>query len=338
MGIVLLHSIFIHLGYNDALSNILRLVAIKTLLILSGFVVYGKINDKGWVAEKVIRRIPMLVIFTAVYWFVARYIAGIDGGERITGNLGNFYIYNVVTGFGITVLWYIWALIICYVILWAFERYFNFPKIPYSLKLLALAVLISLIPYDALGLKYVRWYGLFVIGGYWLKYLVVNYKQILKYEWASYFSLAIFPICVLIFRNVIDYSGQAINSGYVHLARAIGVGEIGYALIYTVLAITGALFVYCAAKLIVMVKISKPFVIVGGATIGILLLHKPLLEMKLADNYWVAMMIASAVSLVTYLVLKNIKVLNYAMFGGTDIPIKITERLEGWYGKTQEQG
>ena len=178
IGIVLLHAIFIYHGENTEWSNLLRLVCIQTLLVLSGFVMYGKIS-KGWVREKVIRRVPLLVVFTLLYWLFYSFVTGVDGGETIQANLGNYYAYAILSGFDGTVLWYIWQLVACTLLLLLFESISGmFPRVPYLLKLIVFTVVIIVLPLDILGFGYVKWYGLFIFGGYAFRYFsnIVNPK------------------------------------------------------------------------------------------------------------------------------------------------------------------
>ena len=170
IGIVLLHAIFIYYGENTEWSNLLRLVCIQTLLVLSGFVMYGKISNK-WVQEKVIRRVPLLVIFTLVYWLFYSFVVGVDGGETIQANLGNYYGYALLSGFDGTVLWYIWQLVACTALLLLFESVSRlFPRIPYLLKFAIFVGIIVVFPLDIIGFRYIKWYGLFIFGGYALRY------------------------------------------------------------------------------------------------------------------------------------------------------------------------
>lgn len=336
-GIVLLHAVFIELGVNNSLSNMLRLVAIKTLLFLSGFVIYGKVTKPGWVLEKIVRRIPMLFVFTFIYWLFGSNVVGTDGIGKFDVSLGAFYLYNIAIGFGGLVLWYIWTLILCYIVIYAFEKYSPKIKMPYLVKFWILVILINLIPFDSFGIGYLRWYGLFMFGGYAMRYVRENYKN---YEFYFYkivpFSLIIFPVFAYYFWNVISYSGQWINSGYVNIVKSIGSGEWNYAIIYAVLAILGVAFIYTVSKLISRVKYLDKFVILlGSATIGILLIHKMILEMKLVSNYWLSAIIALSISLILYYALKRNNILNYVLFGGTDIPVKLSTKLGGWYAKIQ---
>jgi hypothetical protein len=59
------------------------------------------------------------------------------------------------------------------------------------------------------------------------------------------------------------------------------------------------------------------------------------LELKVFDNYWASVVAVELLSIGFYLLLKRAKILNYLLFGGTDIPIKISKKLEVWYGKTK---
>lgn len=213
-GIVLLHSIFISLGENNVLSNVLRMTAIKTLLILSGWVIYGKITKSGWLTEKIVRRIPLLLIFTFMYWVFYSNFAGIDGGELLKVNIGTWYIYSFATGFGWAVIWYVWVLILCYAVIYLFEKYVatKLLKIPYLLKLLVISIIIVVIPYDYFGIRRLQWYGMFMLLGYALRYIAEHYKVIAKNGIKlAYSSFVLFPLSIVLLGNKIDYVGKWIN-------------------------------------------------------------------------------------------------------------------------------
>lgn len=127
-----------------------------------------------------------------------------------------------------------------------------------------------------------------------------------------------------------------INSGYADIINAIRFGEGKYVLIYLFFTLTGVSFVYCISRFISKLNfIYKPLAFIGSSTIGILLFHKMILELKLFNNYWVYAIIALVLSLGIYLLLKRISILNYLLFGGTDIPIKLSNKLELWYAKAK---
>lgn len=329
-GVVTLHAIFINLGENNELSTVLRLISIKTLLILSGFVIFGKVQNNKWITEKIIRRIPILVIFTAIYWAFNSFVTGVDGGVKLDIPLGNFYIYNFAIGFGGLILWYVWQLVVCYGIIWAFEKYQARLKISYLLKLAILMIVMAVIPLDAFGLKFVKWYGLFIIIGYGLHYLINRYGVELAHR-LSYVALALFPLSIVLLFNQINYQGKWVGGGYTDIVKAIQIGEGKYVLVYLVIALLGSVFTYCTADLLSKVKyLSNALVYIGGSTIGILLIHKMFLELKLIDNIWLSVILAESLAIGCYIILKRVKVLNSLLFGGEPINIKT---LGGWYGK-----
>jgi hypothetical protein len=330
-GIVVLHAIFIQNGIDNEISTILRLIAIKVLLFLSGYVVYGKIKS-GWILEKIVRRLPLLIIFTGLYFLFARYVVGIDGGEKLSGSIFNWYIYNIAIGFNGLVIWYVWVIMICYVILGVFERYTTKLKIPYLLKIGILALIIVAIPYNYFGFNLIRWYGLFMLLGYSFGYVVQKFN-VKRFGKLAYLSIPLLPLVIFLVGSELTFKGQWASSGYIDIIRAIASGEAKYIFIFSTITLIGIAFVYCVSKLITLSKLAKPFIFVGGSTIGILLLHKPFLELKLLDNYWLSAIIALSLSLGLYQLLKRVRILDYSLFGGTDIPIKISNKLEGWYGK-----
>jgi hypothetical protein len=339
MGIVILHAIFIQYGTDNVLSTVLRLVVIKTLLFLSGFVVYGKVNRKGWVLEKVVRRLPLLFIFTGIYFVLASYVAGIDGGTKVSGNIFNWYIYNITIGFNGLVIWYVWTLILCYVLLWLFEKYVSTKllKIPYLVKLFILSFSVIWIPYDYFGFAFLRWYGMFMFLGYGIRYAIENYSRFkIIASKLVYSTLILFPLVVYLIGDTLTFKGEwASSTGFINILNAVRVGEAKYIWIFLLIALLGIGFTYCVSRFIAGTKLIRPFLLVGSSTIGILLMHKIFLEVKLFDNYWIGAIISLSASLGLYLLLKRVKILNYVLFGGTDIPITLSKKLGGWYEKVQ---
>lgn len=331
MGIVLLHAIFIHYGYNTEWSTILRLVCIETLLVLSGYVIYGKVLQKGWLLEKIVRRLPLLLIWTLLYFLFYTFITGVDGGEKITANFGNYFIYNILSGFDGLVLWYVWQIVICTVVLYWFEKIVQKIKMPYLLVLAILIIVVAIIPLDILGLRYMKWYGLFMFIGYGLHYAV---DKLAKIKWTAYISLVALPILVFLTFKYINWSGDWVNSGYINVYQAVANNDSLTLLLYIGVSLLGVAFIYSIATLINKIY-AKPFVLIGGSTLGILLLHKWFLELKVIDNIWVATLISFIIALGISLMLKRVKILDYLLFGGSDIPNKLSEKLEVWHGKTQ---
>jgi hypothetical protein len=337
MGIVLLHSIFIENGGDNNLSIILRLVGVKTLLLLSGYVIYGKLTKEHWLIEKIIRRLPILIIYPIIYWFYYSNVAGIDGGAKLDVNLFTWLNYNMATGFMGLVLWYIWLLILCYLCLWVFERYQTKIKLPYLWKLFLFSFAIIWIPYDYFGVGFLRWYGIFLFLGYGIRYVVENYKKIAVLgNNLAYSCLLLFPIAIYIEREVINYSGLWVSGGYINILNSLKTGEIQYVFVYLFATLSGIGFFYVIAKSIVRIKyISAILIFIGNATIGILLIHKPLLVLSPFHNIYLDSLLALLVSMGLYLLLKKVRIFHYLLFGGTSIPITLSKRLGGWYGKAQ---
>jgi hypothetical protein len=318
-GVVLLHAVFIHYGENNSLSIMLRLVCVNAFLFLSGYVVYGKINNQ-WVIQRVIRFLPLLAIFTSIYWLLGTYVVGIDGGENLDIPLGNFYLFNLFIGFNGLILWYIWQLLLCYGALLAVEKV----KVNFLLKMSIAIVFIVLIPLDGLGLNFLKWYGLFILAGYTWHY-IVDYYRVYKLVMVA----MLFPFSFLI---PLTYQSPYINGGYVDIARAIINGESVYILYYLIVAVSGIALLYLVSRLLVRVKWLT---LIASSSIGILLLHKIFLEVNLIDNLWLSAIIAEILALGLYQLLKRVKILDYILFGGTDIPIKISNKIGGWYVKAQ---
>lgn len=335
IGIVLLHAMFIHYGENTASVNILRLVCVNGFLFTSGFVMYGKVDKNGWLIEKVIRRIPLLLVFTLIYYIFYMFAVGIDGGQKITTNIISFYSYQFISGFDGLVLWYVWQLILCTVALHIFEKYQEKLKLPYSLKFFLMCLIVATIPIGMFGFRFMSWYGLFIFAGYFVNHLI-NTKFRYSFHGIGVVISAIVLIGILIYDNdVILYSGQAINGGFVNIIGSFRYLEFHYMLLYILVSTWGIAGLYSISKFISKYKISKPLIYIGGATVGVYLLHKPFLELNFINNYWLATLFAFSVSLLLYQLLKRVKILDYLLFGGTDMPIKLTNRLEDWYAKAK---
>lgn len=210
IGVVLLHAVFIYYGENTELSNTLRLVCVSGFFILSGYVIYGKIQNTKWMVGKIIRRTPMLVIFTLLFWGFNNYVVGVDGNQVLEIPLGNYILYNIGSGFILSVLWYIWMLNIGYVVLWAFEKY-KFKRF-YLLQIGALMCL-TFIPLDYGGFNLFRWYGLFFISGYAWNY--IKDKNTVSRVWIGFIIVSVFAVS----RGALSYSGEAVNGGFVNILQ-----------------------------------------------------------------------------------------------------------------------
>jgi hypothetical protein len=178
---------------------------------------------------------------------------------------------------------------------------------------------------------------LFLFLGYALKYIVDNYPKLIKTgSKLVYVCLLLFPLSVYIERGVINYQGLWVGGGYINILNALQAGEIKYVFVYLFATITGIGFFYLLAKHLSRIKyISSILIYIGGATIGILLIHKPLLVLTLFHNIYLDSLFALLVSMGIYIILKRVNILNYLLFGGTKIPITLSNKLGGWYEKAQ---
>ena len=324
IGIVILHSVFITLGQDNELSAVLRSFCIKSLLILSGYVVYGKLQNIGWIKEKVIRRIPLILIFTGIYWVFGYYV-----GRYYDMSLGGFYLYNFATGFHGTILWYLWLILICYLLGYVFEVLSAKIKVPYYLMLLLFVAMIVIIPVDILGISLLKWYGIFFFAGYAAKKYLSTHKVNVK---LSYAALLLFPISTYLLIEQIMYKGQWVAFSDVFIVYSFSSGESIYTLINIYLALMGALFTLALSDILSKIKyVSSTLVYIGGTAIGILVFHKMILELKLTDNYMLSVLIATCVSAAIYELLKRVEILDYLLFGGSKIPYNLLK--EGRYEK-----
>lgn len=326
IGVVLLHAVFIYYGENTELSNTLRLVCVSGFFILSGYVIYGKIQNTKWMVGKIIRRTPMLVIFTLLFWGFNNYVVGVDGNQVLEIPLGNYILYNIGSGFILSVLWYIWMLNIGYVVLWAFEKY-KFKRF-YLLQIGALMCL-TFIPLDYGGFNLFRWYGLFFISGYAWNY--IKDKNTVSRVWIGFIIVSVFAVS----RGALSYSGEAVNGGFVNILQSFSSGEAIYANWYISITATGIALLYVVSKWLSRFKVSKGLIMIGSSTIGVLLLHKPLLELGAVNNYWLSFIIVFMLALSLYQLLKRVEILNFMLFGGTDIPYNLSMKLGGWYEKVR---
>jgi hypothetical protein len=319
IGIVLLHAIFIHYGYNTEWSTTLRLVCIETLLVLSGYVIYGKVLQQGWLKEKLIRRLLLLLVWTILYYLFYTFITGVDGGAKITTNIGNYLGYELMSGFDGLVLWYVWQITICTIVLYLFEKYATKIKLPYLLLLFIFIIIVAFLPIDVMGFRYMKWYGLFMFLGYGIHYLIDRIKLNTQ---GVYISLSALPIALYLTWNAINIQGDWNNSGYINIYQSVIHGDIAVIGIYTIISLLGVAFMYSVAELLSHIKIiSSVLVLIGGSTIGILLLHKWVLELRFTDSIWLSSLAALIIALGMYQLLRRVKWLDYLLFGGI-LPIK----------------
>jgi len=124
------------------------------------------------------------------------------------------------------------------------------------------------------------------------------------------------------------------SSGFIDLVKAIKNGQIELIVAVVGIGLLGTYCVYGISKLISkfkVVQVSKIFGYIGITSIGIYLLHNFFVtiwfQQYLWNNYWITTLFALGVSIGLYEILKQINVLNWLLFGGGNIPKKITNKL-----------
>ncbi|MDD4876901.1 MAG: acyltransferase family protein [Dehalococcoidales bacterium] len=314
------------LYYDYGLFNVISSFFMPMFMIISGYLVYGKIGDWVWVKKHTTKWFIPLVIFTVIYWLAGNFVPDIMDFFSLYGIGFIAYIYHIIiSGFSGLVLWCLWTIILCYPITYLLERSRIKIKIPLIFITVLFAVVINFIPITMFGFFTVKWYGLFFLLGYTLHHYKLNGKL-------AYVSLVVFPLCSYLFNWMIPYQNQEYGCfGLASIVPAINNGYGGLVAIMGLMALSGSAFVYSLARLIRWQPVMNLFSYLGSISIGVYLIH--IVFVGIASNYWLAALLATIISVGLYEVLKRSPYVNFLLFGG-DIPIRL-KTLGGWYDKAK---
>jgi fucose 4-O-acetylase-like acetyltransferase len=294
--------------YDNGIFNITCSFFMLMFMMVSGYLVYGKVTDKGWLSKNIIKWMPPLLIFTVIYWVVGALYPTVTQFSIFEGvSFIKYLSYVLAYGFNGLVLWYLWVLILSYFLAWLLEKGRLHIKIPLIIQFIVLVIAMQFTPISMLGVFALKWYGIFFLIGYVLHHYKLNGRL-------AYISLLLFPLCGYLFNWMMPY--EDIQYGCFGLAAIIPDIQNGKWILLGVtllMALLGTGFVYSIAKLIKWKYAVKVLSYLGAASIGIYLLH--IMFVGIVSNYWLAALIALAISIGLYELLKRWKHTNRLLFG-----------------------
>ncbi len=346
-GLAILCVVFAHslmrYGYADAVIdgtyfNILYMFNVAVILFVSGYLVYGKTSAK-WIAKYTVKLVLPLISFIFVTWFSGHYF----GVYRVGDSLEAYLQKEFTTGAANLVLWFLWTLLLCHIITTVFEYIIkaeSMKTFPMWLSILGLIVTLNLLPYNGLNFDTVKWYGIFYYSGYYLRHIVVNYKNRYKniFNTLKYCCLLGSIPAMIIFGVATDwlkgFGYPYAFAGYTNALYTIKTtGWYGVWIVTCLIlafSIKTALF-YTVAKILLAIKvkglrlIGRSVIYCGASSIGIYLIHTNFV--KLGDSAWIGFGIAMVASIVLYEIFKRWKWSNFILFGGSNMPDKIVAKL-----------
>lgn len=296
--------------YHNGLYNMIASVFMLMFFVISGYLVYGKIGEWGWTWRHIVKWLPAIIIFGAVYWAWSFYVLNrlhFPYGEPL-----NVYAeYVLMSGFAGVILWYLWAMLLCYLVTYLIEK----ARISANNKLVGLIIIgviivINLFPFDGLGIVNLKWYGIFFFIGYAIR----HYKGWLgKFNKLSYACLILFPLVGWLLGWLQPFETELAHLGLAFPVLTIINGDYALLGVTFLMALLGTGFVYSLAKIKVR-YLSNALAYIGASSIGIYLLH--ILFVSLSSNYLISFVIALVLGLGLYEILKRIKITNKLLFGG----------------------
>ena len=148
-------------------------------------------------------------------------------------------------------------------------------------------------------------------------------------DWFQYFpypSLFVFPLFVSFLGWLKPYENTTYGmTGYTNLFYALTHGQYELVTVMLVAAIMGVCFVYTVISLFTWDKFRAVIGYLGQSSIGIFLLHY--FFVGVFHNVIISTLSSLCVSLALYEGLKRIRVTNLVLFGGTDIPMRLSEKI-----------
>jgi hypothetical protein len=158
-----------------------------------------------------------------------------------------------------------------------------------------------------------------------------NYKIEKK---LAYISLVAFPLMAYLTNWMIPYENSYWGCyGLAAIIPAITNGQASLVGIMFLMAILGTAFIYSIAMMIRWKPLVRLLTYLGSISVGIYLLH--VMFVGITSNYWISALLATIIAVALYELLRRVKFLNFILFGGEPIKIRM---LGGWYGKGQAEG
>ena len=319
--VVIYHAISVNVPgaretFSNGLYNVIAAFFMQLFMVVSGYLAAGKAQDRQWLTARAIKCLVPALVFTVIFWVVSRFYPAVIVTYDLPLHL--YLGFNLLIGFNGLVVWYLWTLMLCYGLAYGLEHLTK--KIPFLVLTIGALLALNLIPVDFMGLGFLRWYGVFFFIGYLLgKYDLSEYKN------AVYPALAIFPVHAYLYDWMKPYESVTYGmTGYTNLFNALTHGQFSLVSAMVIMAIGGVCFVYALVRVFNRIGIAqKTLAYLGQSSIGVFLLHY--FFVGIFHNVIVSVIFSLGISLALYEGLKRVKVMNFVLFGGTDIPVRLGE-------------
>lgn len=305
---------------DNGLFNMIGSFFMLTFLIISGYLVYGKVTGKGWLRSHIIKWFIPLLLFSLIYWIVGYFAPSIihfNGYYNVP--LKDYLVFTLSNGFGGLVLWYVWCLISCYVLALIAERISLRFKIPLWVTITIILITLNVIPFTYLGVITTKWYSIFFFIGYLIKrYQDTKFVKITSK--LTYACILLFPIAGYLLNWMVGYQYDG-YLGIAYLPGMIANGHYSLIGIMVGMALLGSGFIYAISKLISkMPYIDKAFIYLGINSLGIYLIH--IMFVGITPNVILSTSISLTIALVLYKMLSKWQITNKYLFGSEKIMLK----------------
>jgi fucose 4-O-acetylase-like acetyltransferase len=268
-------------------------------MMLSGFVISSKKLDEAWLYKKLKKFGLILLICSTGYWLWATLVPNWSMLKVSTSFL-NYQTYAFSTGFTDTVLWYVFVLLQCYIVLWFSNAATKiWPKLNISIPIIASMVILNCIPlYLILGYGWLKWYGLFMLAGY----LAGLCKETLKkWLWITYPAIGGFAVMGYLTGWMTNWQNLEFGlGGHTVILKAISGGQFALLGVMFGIIILGTLAFIGVARLLNKIKYLKAILAyVGSCSLGVYLIH-PLFA-GINSNIFVTSLLDIGLCLVLYI-------------------------------------
>lgn len=279
--------------YQNQIVCMAKTTLMPTFLALGGYLIARKTLDDSWMFKKTMKWGMIIAAFTLLYWVWAVLVPQWSMYKN-TLSFGDYLVNSIMRGFSGTVMWYLFVMLVCYLILWLVN------KIKWDKTVLvALAIIaITLIPFYLFQFGHVKWYGMFLFLGY---IVGQNKDKLKKLVWLSYPAIGCFILAWVLTNGMTNWQDLEYgNGGYTIITHAVTGGRWELPLVMFAVSCAGILSMIGVSRLLARVKyLNKVLAYIGTCTLGIYVIHP--LFIGISDNQGLAWVLALGVSMGIYL-------------------------------------